>query len=193
MYHWQPSVSLPVKKIGTVTLWIVFLVLLNGCTTKAAKEPNGSTLINQVEVSAWIMTAGQPSEAQLARMEKSDFELVVNLSPLNMAESLPDEERIIGGKGIDYAHIPVDVRAYDLGQFEMFSDLLNQYRGRKVLVHCQVNMRASVFTFMYQVVHEEIDPDTAYQHVAVIWVPGKQWFDFIGQVFAKYRIDFQHY
>lgn len=193
MYHWQLSVSLSVKKIGAITLFALTLVLLSGCIAGAVKESNDAALINQVEVSAWIMTAGQPSEAQFARMEKSDFELVVNLSPPSTAESLPDEEGIIRGKGIDYVRIPVDVRAYNLEQFELFSDLLNQYRGRKVLVHCQVNKRASVFTFMYQVVHEEIDPDTAYQHVAVVWSPGNQWLDYIDQVFAKYRIDFQHY
>jgi hypothetical protein len=42
--------------------------------------------------------------------------------------------------------------------FALFSAVMNGARDRKVLVHCQLNMRASAFTFLYRVVHERVPP-----------------------------------
>ena len=179
MHCRQPNVTFPVGprvKIASLTL---LLVLLSGCTAKTIKQPRASALINQVDVSDRITTSGQPTPTQLDRMEKSDYELVVNLSPLGTLSSVPGEERIVTDKGIDYVHIPVDGLASALEQFEIFSDTLDRYSGKNILVHCQVNMRASLFTFLYQVVREGIDSDVAFQEVTAIWVPDNRWVDFI--------------
>jgi hypothetical protein len=59
-----------------------------------------------------------------------------------------------------------------------------------VLVHCQLNMRASAFTFLYRVVHEQVPPEEAFTALSAVWVPRDQWADFTALVLKKHGIDF---
>jgi hypothetical protein len=46
--------------------------------------------------------------------------------------------------------------------FEMFRVALDKLRDRKVLVHCQINLRASTMVFLYRVIVEGVPADQAY-------------------------------
>ena len=51
-------------------------------------------------------------------------------------------------------NIPVDWENPQEADFERFSTTLAGAGERRVLVHCQMNMRASMFTFLYRVTHD---------------------------------------
>ena len=59
-----------------------------------------------------------------------------------------------------------------------------------MLVHCQVNKRTSLFTFLFRVVHEGMDPADAYKHVTTRRIPDPHWVEFVQIVRARHQIDF---
>jgi protein tyrosine phosphatase (PTP) superfamily phosphohydrolase (DUF442 family) len=149
--------------------------------------------VNFVAVSQRIDTAGQPSEAQLAALKDKGYGLVINLAPPTTIGSVADEGMRVGSLGMSYVNIPVDWHHPRLEDFALFSHILGHAQPARVLVHCQINKRASVFTFLYRVVHERVDPDTAYQNVTAVWAPDEQWKDFARLVLKRHGIDFEVY
>ncbi len=174
-------------------LLVLTLTLAYGCasTKRQTQTAASGKFPNLVAVSPWIDTSGQPSAAQLAALNKEDYRVVINLSPSHIQGSEPEEERIVTSKGISYVHIPVDTESLDLVEFELFSAILNQSRGRKVLVHCQSNIRASTFVFLYRVIEEGVGADEAYDSVTQIWIPDDVWPAFIARTLEHYGIVFQ--
>jgi hypothetical protein len=53
--------------------------------------------------------------------------------------------------------------------------VLRGFSDRKVLVHCQVNMRASSMVFLYRVIVAKESPDIAYESVTPVWSPEGSW------------------
>lgn len=43
--------------------------------------------------------------------------------------------------------------------------------GKRVLVHCRVNMRASVITNLFRVIHLQEGPASTYDTVSRVWTP----------------------
>ena len=156
--------------------------------TDSAEPP-----VNFVAASQRIDTSGQPSADQLAGLKDKGYGVVINLAPPTSFGSLPDEGRRVSQTGIAYVNIPVDWRAPRYEDFELFSDILDHAGGRRALVHCQINKRASLFTFLYQVVRERENPDVAYERVTAIWTPDEHWKAFAGMVLARHKIDFEPY
>jgi uncharacterized protein (TIGR01244 family) len=153
--------------------------------TQASEPP-----ANLVVIDEHLATSGQPSPEQLDALADSGYELVINLAPPTSMGSVPDEGYRLASGGITYVNIPVDFRAPRPRDFQQFGELLKGNRDRSVLVHCQINKRASVFTFLYRVTQLGVDPDEAIEQVYAIWVPDQGWSDFIDAVLAEAGIDF---
>jgi hypothetical protein len=62
-----------------------------------------------------------------------------------------------------------------------------------VLVHCQVNMRASTMTFLYRVIKAHEPPEQAYQSVARVWSPEGPWKRLLVSQLQKAGIAFEPY
>jgi len=60
-----------------------------------------------------------------------------------------------------------------------------------VLVHCQINLRASSMVFLYRAIVLKDDPRLAYEAVHKVWVPDDVWKRFIERQLARHKIDFQ--
>jgi protein tyrosine phosphatase (PTP) superfamily phosphohydrolase (DUF442 family) len=148
---------------------------------------------NFVTVSERIHTSGQPSEAQLGGLKAKGYGLVINLAPPETITSIPREGLLVGSTGISYVNIPVDWHTPRYEDFELFSNVLRQSGSRRVLVHCQVNKRASLFTFLYRVVHEGVAPDRAYENVTAVWAPDEQWKEFARMVLKRHAIEYDPY
>ena len=148
---------------------------------------------NFVAISDRLPTSGQPSETQLNGLADKGYALVINLAPPETIGSVPDEGMRVGSRGIAYVNIPVDWHRPRYEDFALFSDVLRHAGTRRVLVHCQMNLRASVFTFLYRVVHEGADPDRAYDSVTAVWTPHEQWKAYARAVLAQHKIAFEPY
>lgn len=66
-------------------------------------------------------------------------------------------------------------------------------RGHKVLVHCQVNMRASSMVFLHRVIVGREEPERAYEAVTQVWSPNGRWRAFIVAMLRNHEIAFDPY
>lgn len=167
--------------------------LIYGYAPELLRTRSDQPPLNFVAASERLHTSGQPSRVQLAGLKDSGYALVINLSPPTTIDAIADEGMLVAGTGIGYMNIPVDFRRPRIEDFDLFSSVIGQSGIRQVLVHCQINRRASMFAFLYQVVHQGADPDQAYARVTDIWVPDEQWKDFARKVLKRSGIDFEPY
>ena len=171
--------------------FIPVICLILATMTNPGYAQQADLAANFTQVHERLHTAGQPSEETLSRLAGYGYDMVVNLATPASEDAIPTEGKLVTANGLTYVNIPVDWRKPTYADFELFSGVLNNAGDRKVLVHCQVNMRASMFTFLYQVVHEKADPESAFRHVSPIWHPRDQWLEFGQLVLARHNIDFQ--
>lgn len=156
-----------------------------------ATAQDDALAVNHVAIDAALSTSGQPDAATLGTLADRGYGLVVNLAPPQSQGAVPEESRLLGEDGVAYVNIPVDWRQPTLADFDLFSAVMSSADGRKTLVHCQMNMRASVFTFLYRVVHAGVPPEEAFEAVRAVWQPGEQWAEFGASVLARHDVDFE--
>ena len=157
--------------------------LLMGATTATASDL--VDIVNYREYSATLSSSGQPTEAQLEAVADSDFERVVFLAFSDHDESLANEDRLVKGLGMEYAQIPVDWDAPRNSDFYMFAGLMQREPEKKTLVHCQVNFRASTFSFLYRVLYLDVPIDVAKEDLKSVWVPNDTWRQLIFDVLEE--------
>jgi protein tyrosine phosphatase (PTP) superfamily phosphohydrolase (DUF442 family) len=146
---------------------------------------------NYIAATERLHTAGQPTAAALGTLAEQGFELVVNLAPPSNGGAVPDEGKLVAEDGPAYVNIPVSWQQPTYEDFALFAAVMNGARDRKVLVHCQLNMRASAFTFLYRVVHEGVPPANAMEALRAVWIPRDQWATFTADVLARHGVDFK--
>lgn len=168
-----------------------FVAALTSLAPFGLQADDTSLAVNHVAATERLHTAGQPSAEALATLDDRGFDLVVNLAPPTSRDAVANEGKLVAEHGAAYVNIPVDWQKPTLADFELFSAVLGAAEDRKVLVHCQMNMRASVFTFLYRVVHEHVAPEEAFAAVQKVWVPRDQWATFTKTVLEKNNIDFE--
>jgi protein tyrosine phosphatase (PTP) superfamily phosphohydrolase (DUF442 family) len=145
--------------------------------------------VNFVAIDAKLHTAGQPDEAALATLGTRGYDLVVNLAPAGVTPS--KEAEILAANGVRYVNIPVDWRNPTAEDFAAFSRTLAAAGDDdQVLVHCQMNMRASVFTFLHRVTHDRVDPAEAFKAVKAVWTPNEGWTQLAREVLGAHGIAF---
>ena len=60
---------------------------------------------------------------------------------------------------------------------------------QKVLVHYQINLRASSMVFLCRAISRKQNPNTAYESVTKVWVPEGAWKPFIQMPLKKHQIN----
>ena len=172
----------------TIIILFCSLILSSALAHDHSKENiNGK---NFVKVSNRIDTSGQPPLELLEKFSNKEYDLVINLAPPQADGSIMKEGGLIAQTGARYVNIPVEWKNPTKADFDFFSSTLNNKDHQNVLVHCQINMRGSLFTFLYRVVHEKIDPEIAYEKVTEVWVPKDHWLAFAEMVLKENNIEF---
>jgi protein tyrosine phosphatase (PTP) superfamily phosphohydrolase (DUF442 family) len=132
-------------------------------------------IVNYREYSPQLSSSGQPTKAQLSAVADAGFERVVYLAFTDHETSLENEDRHVKDLGMEFAQIPIDWNAPQVSDFYMFAGLMQGGPAKKTLVHCQVNFRASAFSFLYRVVYEDVPVDEAKDDMNSVWVPDDTW------------------
>lgn len=154
-------------------------------------EGNGLSLLNRIDYSPYLTTSGQPTEAELALIASAGFDRVIFLAFTNHPKAVAHEDDIVRGQGLQFIHIPVEWESPRLADFEAFAAVMQTFAGGRTLVHCEVNFRASVFGFLYQVLYEDADVDEAMSLMQSIWIPNDTWEAFIDRVTRDRGFDYQ--
>ena len=130
---------------------------------------------NVVQVSPTIVTSGQPTLPSLKALGSDGFNAVIYLAPTTVMDAVAGEADIVRGQGMEWINIPIDFGDPTDTDLAKFFETMDRLKGQKVLVHCQVNMRASTFTFLYRVLSLREPPEQAYEAVAKVWSPRGPW------------------
>jgi protein tyrosine phosphatase (PTP) superfamily phosphohydrolase (DUF442 family) len=142
--------------------------------------PPLDSIRNYQVVTDRLASSGQVGYDQIPLIREEGYDVIVNLA-------IADEERngregfIVAENGMTYVHIPVDWNEPELDDVEMFFDVMNANRDRKVFVHCFANMRASAFVYLYRSLVEGVPEAEARATMSEVWDPAeqKQWSDLI--------------
>ncbi len=146
---------------------------------------------NLVQATATIFTSGQPPAKSLESLKSQGFEAVVYLAPPTVQDAVRDEARIVGSQGLVFVNIPIAFDNPTERDFETFAAVMKALEGRKVLVHCQVNLRASTMTFLYRAIVLKDPPDDAWKAVERIWTPKGPWKRLVEEQLKRQGIAFE--
>jgi len=132
-----------------------------------------------------LSSSGQPSAEQLEAVKEAGFERVIFLAYADSNGSLPNEDHIVERLGMQFAQVPVDWEAPQASDFYTFAAIIKQAPESRTLVHCQVNFRASTFSFLYRVLYDGVPVDQAKDDLNSVWVPNETWRALIFRILAE--------
>ena len=145
-------------------------------------------VLNYLAISDTIGTAGQPGPTQFSAIRAAGYDVVVNLAMPDSANALPNEQQLVSREGMLYVHIPVVWERPTAQNLEQFFDVMARCRGKRVFVHCAMNMRVSVFVYLYRVIWLGVSQDSARVDLLRIWQPNATWQRFLDDSLAEYRV-----
>jgi len=153
----------------------------------AVEEPPAglAEIVNFRQYSDVFSSAGQPTAEQFQAVADAGFERVVYIAFTNNQNALPDEDQIVKGLGMEYMQVPVDFNNPLPDEFYAFADSMRRNTDKKTLLHCQVNARATAFSFLYRVIYEDVPVAAAKADMNTVWQPNTVWRDFIFEVMAQ--------
>ena len=160
-------------------------MLINNAWAVEDVAPSLEKIVNFRQYSENFASSGQPSAEQFAAIAEQGFERIVYIAFTNNENALPDADQVVKGLGMEYMHVPVTFDNPLPDDFYAFSDSMQRNTDKKTLLHCQVNARATAFSFLYRVIHEDVSISEAKADMNTVWQPNEVWRDFIFEVLAQ--------
>ena len=167
--------------IKTILLVIAVMAGVScSATDDSQATPDLTQARDYVEISDHLTTSGRIQNHHLKQIKDGAYEVIINLDTADR-ERNGEEAFLAVDQGLTYFQIPVNGRQPKQRDLDLFFDLMDSVKGRKVYVHCSGNRRASVFVYLYRMLRLREDPDAAWKDVLRVWDPSRQphWADFI--------------
>ena len=146
-----------------------------------------TAITNFLAISERHLTGGMPTCEQLFLLRNAGVATVINLTPDDSPQALNDEERLVSEFEMEYIHIPVIWGQPKLTDLKLFFQTMDEHVNRTIFIHCVLNMRVSVFVYLYRRIIQNIPDEQAYPLVLQIWNPDPTWGAFINDAFAYYH------
>jgi uncharacterized protein (TIGR01244 family) len=146
-----------------MTRAILALVLL--ATPSLAQEEKKDPLAgnpginNYYRVRPDVATAGQPTDAALADIQKAGFKTVINFR--TEQEGSLEEKPKVEGLGLEYHNIPIGSDGITKEQVALFEKILGDSKSRPVFIHCASSNRVGAMWFIHEVLGEGKDEASA--------------------------------
>jgi protein tyrosine phosphatase (PTP) superfamily phosphohydrolase (DUF442 family) len=141
-------------------------------------EPDHEALkevLNFRQYSETFASAGQPTAEQFSNIRDAGFERVIYIAFSNNPNAVANADQLVKGLGMDYVHIPVDWNNPSKRDFYTFADAMQREQKLKTLLHCQVNARATAFSFLYRVIYDGAPVAQAKSDMNSVWQPNETW------------------
>ena len=161
-------------------LTILLFLPIMPSMAEVSREDAPLSLLNEIQYSPNLTTAGQPSEGQFRVFAEAGFQRVIFLAFTDHKHAVKNEDRVTKNAGLEFVHVPVPWDAPTRDDFDTFAAVMRA--TEKTLVHCEVNFRASVFGFLYQVIYLGTPVEEAWSLLTRIWIPNEIWETFIVSV-----------
>ncbi len=159
---------------ATFTLFLVLTAALAAPASLAQTQtaerdkPELESVRNFHRVSDTLLTSGQIYPAQIPTLKQEGVDFVVNLAIAD-PERNAEEPYAMMDAGLNYVNIPVSFQEPSMEDLELLFAVMDARGGRKTLVHCFANFRASAFTFLYRVLREGVPEDEARRDLLAVW------------------------
>jgi protein tyrosine phosphatase (PTP) superfamily phosphohydrolase (DUF442 family) len=179
-------IEIPMKR--TSLNWLS-AVVVGFCLSNVSVGQDLSSIeevMNYRQYSDTFASAGQPKREQFEMIKENGFERVIYIAFNTGNNAISDEDQIVKGLGMDYLHIPVDFANPTVRDFNAFADAMRREPDAKTLLHCQVNARATAFSFLYRVIYDGVSVEEAKRDMNTVWQPNEVWRDFIFAVLGSY-------
>lgn len=147
--------------------------------------PGLAEITNFLQVTDTWATAGQPEEKQFTWIKDAGITTVINLALHDSPKALPDEGNTVRSLEMNYIHIPVEWESPRISDLQTFFHVMDSLRNEKIFIHCVLNMRVSVFLYLYRVLKDEKPSEIVFQDVLKIWQPNERWQSFIQQALTE--------
>lgn len=141
-----------------------------------------SAIRNYLEISPTLGTAGQPTAEQFKTIAEAGYTVVINLALSTSDYAIANEAELVKSLGMTHFHIPVVWEAPTPMDLEIFFKVMQRNRHLKVFVHCALNMRVSVFVYLYRLLCLKESEPTAQADLHRIWQSNPTWQAFIDQI-----------
>ena len=140
-----------------------------------------SGITNFVQLTPDVGTSGQPTREQFAAIAADGYRAVINLALPTSDHAIADEGSVVTGHGMSYVHIPVDFKNPTADDLRAFVGAMRALEGRKVWVHCVMNLRVSAFMYHYLKHVRGYDDAAARSPVLPRWEPRMEpaWKEFL--------------
>ena len=143
------------------------------------------SILNYLVVTTDIITGGQPSPGEIIALGEAGYQIVINLATSTSPDAIPEEQELVQAAGMAYVHIPVDWQSPMKSDLLKFFALFEPYREFKIFVHCSLNMRVSVFIYLFRVIVERQSATDCWQDVLKIWQPNETWLSYINTMLEE--------
>lgn len=139
---------------------------------------------NYRQIDERVFTSGIPTAEQFGGLKDEGFEAVISLLPDESPNALAGEADLVKEQGLEFHHIPVDWEDPTEEDYHAFVDAFESVDGKKVLIHCAANYRASAFYSLYAMQNlgwSEIEADDL---IGSLWDPmaNPPWDQFIEEM-----------
>jgi protein tyrosine phosphatase (PTP) superfamily phosphohydrolase (DUF442 family) len=138
-----------------------------------------SQILNYLEISPNLLTAGQPTAEQFMAVKDAGVQCVINLAMPYSPDFIPNEDEVVRHAGMDYIYIGIEWEHPTVEGLQAFFDAMDGLKGQKVLVHCAKNMRVSSFVYLYRVLKLGEPQEVCRADLEKIWTPNPTWEEFI--------------
>ena len=126
-------------------------------------------IYNFLPLSENLFTGGMPTAEQLSDAAQRGVHLVINLAPHEVSNALPGETELVTSLGMQYVNIPVIWNTPTKDGLDRFMDAMDENPGKKILVHCQANFRATAFVALYRILRQGWNAEKAMEGMHQIW------------------------
>ena len=169
-----------------VSLLLVLMGTLSGNPFAWADDEKLEDIRAYLKISDNLSTSGQIEYKQIEAIKKAGFDVVVNLAPADKVRNAM-EGFLVTEQGMTYVQIPVSWQKPALRDLDLFFNVMEANKDRKVYVHCFANMRVSVFVYLYRTLQLGVSEEAARKDRTKIWNPSTedQWEKFIEQARSR--------
>ena len=137
------------------------------------------------EISSDLGTAGQPTAEQFNDIVEAGYEVVINI---DAATTVPNVDELVTSKGLHFIHIPVIWTAPKQSDLDLFFDVMDMLKGKRIFLHCAANARVSAFVYLYRMSRLGVDPAEAKRDLDKLWEPKGVWKDFVEEAIDRLGI-----
>jgi len=128
-----------------------------------------------------LSTSGQPKEDEFRLIADAGFEVIINIRPEFEMIYVFDERKIVSSLGLEYYQIPMTFDSLNCQILTDFFKILEQTKGKKVLVHCHRNIRVSALILFFRIIVLKWDKETALKEFSQFIEVSPMWIKYIDE------------